>query len=90
MLAARRSTQRRGRRMALKRTCRPSPYLFRTSAVASGIAALESPSIRTRPAMPLLLAQHLIRPRHQRHQVRRGHEPGVLIGEVGVADPTGP
>ena len=38
----------------------------------------------------LLLAEDLIGPLHQRHQIGRRHKPGILAFEVGIADRTGP
>ena len=37
-----------------------------------------------------LLAEDLVGPLHQRHQIRWSHEPGILAFKVGVADRTGP
>src|SRR5207248_1564572 len=38
----------------------------------------------------ILLAQHLVGPFDQRHQIGRSHEAGILAVEVGAADRTGP
>jgi hypothetical protein len=38
----------------------------------------------------LLLAEDLIGPFHQRHQIRRSDKPGILAIQVGIADRTGP
>ena len=40
--------------------------------------------------MPTSLAQHLVRPFHEVHEVRRCDEGGVLSMKIGVANRTGP
>ena len=37
-----------------------------------------------------LLTENLVRPLHQCHQIGRSYEPGILAGEVGVENRTGP
>jgi hypothetical protein len=49
----------------------------------------ESRSQEIRSISPSL-TENLVRPLHQSHQIGRSYEPGILAGEVGVENRTGP
>jgi HAMP domain-containing protein len=72
--------------------------LLRQGATEAGAAARRDDEGEVRGHRPepnceaaiRLLAEHLVGPFHQRHQIGRRDETGILAGEVGVADRTGP